>query len=83
MPLCCVYSGLGGGGGVCGFSALFRIRTLDLRTRIWLRILLFWSVTYQMPAKNKFVKNLFCLLLSVGTGTFTSVFKDKKSLRSH
>jgi hypothetical protein len=49
------------------------IRTLDLRIRIWLRILLFSDS--KMPTQNKFFSNVFCLLLSVGT--FTSVFKDK------
>ncbi len=41
----------------------------------------FPSVTSKMPTKNDFCSNLSCLLLSVGT--FTSAFKDKKSLGSH
>ncbi len=42
-----------------------------------LRILLFSSVTFKMPTKNNFL----CLFLF--EGTFTSLFKDKKSERSH
>jgi hypothetical protein len=39
------------------------------------RILLFSSLTFKMPTKNKFKKKFFCLLLF--EGTFTSFFKDK------
>jgi hypothetical protein len=45
-----------------------------------MRILLFSSLTFQTPTKNKF-KKFFCILLF--EGTFTSFFEDKKSKRSH
>jgi hypothetical protein len=53
---------------------LVRIHTLDLR----IRILLFSSVTSKMPTKNNFFP-LFCFAF---VGTFTSVFKDNKTLSS-
>ncbi len=46
----------------------------------WIRILLFSSLTFNMPAKNKFLTQFFLLLLF--EGTFTSFFKDKKSKKS-
>jgi hypothetical protein len=39
------------------------------------------SVAFKMPTKSKFFSMFFCLLLF--EGTFTSVFKDKKSQRSY
>jgi hypothetical protein len=53
--------------------------SLDLYTglRIWIRILLFSSVTIEIPTKIIFSSKFLCLLVIVGT--FTSVFKDKKS----
>jgi hypothetical protein len=53
-----------------------RIRTTDFR----IRILLFSSMAFKMPTKNRFVYLSFFLLIRVlFEGTFTSVFKDKKS----
>jgi hypothetical protein len=49
----------------------------DILVRIWIRILLFSSVTFKMATEIIF----FCLLLF--EVTFTSFFIDKKSLRSH
>ncbi len=43
----------------------------------------FSSVTDKMPTKNKFFPKVYCLLISEGTGTLTSVFIDKKSKRCH
>jgi hypothetical protein len=45
------------------------------------RILLFSSLTFKTPTKNKFIKKFVCILLF--EHTFTSFFKDKKSKRSH
>ncbi len=56
---------------------LQRIRILGLRIRIWFRILLFSSVVFRMPTKNKFSCSLFSL------STFTPFFKNNKSLRNH
>ncbi len=63
----------------------------DLDARIhardyWIRILLFSSLTFKMPTKNKkqktkTKKKFFCLLLIEDTST--SFFKDKKSKRNH
>ncbi len=73
-------------------KAMFRIRDIFLRIRIhttdlWIRIriliciLLFTSVTFEMPTKNIFFLKFFCLLFF--EGTFTSfLMKDKKSFRS-
>jgi hypothetical protein len=48
---------------------------------IRIRILLFSSLTFKTPTKNKFKKKFFCpFLFEV---TFASFFKDKKSKRSH
>jgi hypothetical protein len=52
-----------------------RSRTTDLQIRLRIRIRLFSSLADKMP-----IENFFCLLLS--DGTFSSVFKDKKSKRS-
>ncbi len=54
-----------------------RIRTTDLWIRKRIRILLFSSVADKMPTEN------FFLLLITFSGTFTSVFNDKKSKGSH
>jgi hypothetical protein len=44
----------------------------------------FFHQWLKMPIKNKFFPKLFCLLLFEGSqGTFTWVFIDKKSKRSH
>ncbi len=56
-----------------------RICITALRIRIW--ILLFKSLADKRPAKKKFLKKNFCLLLF--EGTFTSVIIDNKSKRSH
>jgi hypothetical protein len=45
----------------------------------WIRILLFSSLTFKMPAKKLILTQFFCLLLF--EGTFTLFFKDKKSKR--
>jgi hypothetical protein len=62
---------------------LVRIHTTDLRIRIRIRfrIMLFSFVADKMPTKRKFFSKFFCLLLF--DGTFTSVFIDTKSKRSH
>ncbi len=59
-----------------GADSDLRIRTTDLRIRVWLRFLAFFSVADKMPTKI-FKKIYFSLLLT--EGTFTSVPKDKKS----
>jgi hypothetical protein len=44
----------------------------------WIRILIFSSLAFKKPAKI----NLFFVVVAYYLGTFTSVFKDSKSLRS-
>jgi hypothetical protein len=44
---------------------------------IWLRILLFSSVAFEMPSKNNFFLRIFLLIPYYILGTFTSVFIDK------
>ncbi len=56
-----------------------RIRTTELRIRI--RILLFSSVAFKMSKNISLFFLSFLLLFFVGT--FPSLFKDKKSWRSH
>jgi hypothetical protein len=56
-----------------------RVISFGPYTGFWIRLQLFSSVTFKMPTKNKII--YFGLFLTVGT--FTPVFKDNKSLRSH
>ncbi len=60
-------------------STLHRIRQCS-ESVTFDRILLFSKVALKMPQKN-FTSKFFCFLLTLST--FTSVFKDKKLLRSH
>ncbi len=54
-----------------------------IRIRMRIRILLFSSLTFKMPAKNLFKKKISAYyFLKVRYGTFTSFFKGKKSKRS-
>jgi hypothetical protein len=55
-----------------------RIRTTDLRIRIWIwiQILLFSSATFKMPTKNNCFFKFFSFLLF--EDTFTSFFKDSQ-----
>ena len=46
-----------------------------------MRILIFLLLTFKRPTKNRFFLKFFCLLHF--DGIFNSVFKDKKSKRSH
>jgi hypothetical protein len=59
----------------CGTDPKTRIRTTDLW--IWIRLLLFSSVTFKMQTKKNFFPNFICLLIF--EGTFTSFFQDKNS----
>jgi hypothetical protein len=43
--------------------------------------MLFSSVPFEMPTTKRFFTSFFCLILT--EGTFTTVFKDNKSFRSH
>jgi hypothetical protein len=65
----------------CGSSDPFT----GLRIRIWIPVLLFSSAGLKMRTENKFFfLSFFCLFLTASTvATFSSVFKDKKLLRSH
>jgi hypothetical protein len=56
------------------YFALLWIRD-NLVTDLWIRILLFMQVADKMPTKNMFFSQSFF--------AYTSVFKDKKSKRSH
>jgi hypothetical protein len=60
------------------FSAVLRIHDILVSIRMRIRILLFSSLTFNIPTKKtNLKKKIFCFLLI--SESFTSFFNDKKS----